>query len=77
MPSKALHPPCENRRVVSLLAELRALDNEHLNPLFTASVFATEEAIINAMIAAEDMTGHHGFSVKALPQEALKKVMKI
>ncbi|MCI0552342.1 MAG: P1 family peptidase, partial [Anaerolineae bacterium] len=58
------------------IAELRALDNDHLNPLFAASVFATEEAIINSMVAAEDMAGHNGFSVKALPHEELREVMR-
>ncbi len=58
------------------ISELHALDNDHLNPLFAASVFATEEAIINSMVAAEDMTGHNGFSVKAVPHEALREVMK-
>ena len=57
-------------------ADLRALDNEHLDPLFAASVFATEEAIINSMVAGEDMTGHKGFSVKGLPHEELREVMK-
>ena len=57
--------------------DLKALDNEQLNPLFHATAFATEEAIINSMIAAEDMTGHNGFSVKALPHDELKRVMKI
>ena len=58
------------------IAELRALDNDHLNPLFAASTFATEEAIINSMVAAEDMTGHKGFSVKALPHDKLREIMK-
>ena len=58
------------------VAEVRALDNDHLNPLFAASVFATEEAILNSMVAAEDMTGHKGISVKALPHEKLREVMK-
>lgn len=58
------------------IAELHALDNEHLNPLFAASVFATEEAIVNSMIAGEDMTGYNGFSVKALPHGKLKEVLK-
>ncbi|HET9905453.1 MAG TPA: P1 family peptidase [Anaerolineales bacterium] len=57
------------------IAELRALDNDHINPLFAASVFATEEAIINSMVAAEDMTGHNGFSVKALPHDKLREIM--
>ena len=59
------------------IAELRALDNDNINPLFAASVFATEEAIINSMVAAEDMTGHNGFSVKALPHDKLRDVMKL
>jgi D-aminopeptidase len=58
------------------IAELRALDNEHLNPLLATSVFATEEAIINSMVAAEDMTGHKGFSARALPQDKLREIMK-
>ena len=59
------------------IAELRALDNDNINPLFAASVFATEEAIINSMVAAEDMTGHNGFSVKALPHDKLREVMTL
>jgi L-aminopeptidase/D-esterase-like protein len=58
------------------IAELWTLDNDHLNPLFVASVFATEEAIINSMIAAEDMTGHKGFSAKALPHDKLREIMR-
>ena len=59
------------------IATLHALDNDHLNPLFAASVFATEEAIINSMVAATDMTGHNGFSVKALPHDKLREVMTL
>ena len=58
------------------IANLRALDNDHISSLFAASVFATEEAIINSMVAAEDMTGHKGFTVKALKHEELVEVMK-
>jgi L-aminopeptidase/D-esterase-like protein len=58
------------------ISELRALDNDNINPLFAASVFATEEAIINSMVAAKDMIGHDGFSVKALPHEELRDVMR-
>lgn len=58
------------------IAELRALDNDHLNPLFAASVFATEEAIINSMVAADAMTGHKGFSVRALPHDRLREIMR-
>jgi len=58
------------------IAKLHALDNDHISSLFAASVFATEEAIINSMIAAQDMTGHKGFSVKALPHKEVREVMK-
>jgi len=58
------------------IAEIHTLDNEHLNPLFAASVFASEEAIINSMVAADDMTGHKGFSAIALPHDKLKEIMK-
>jgi DNA-binding PadR family transcriptional regulator len=59
------------------LTELTSHKNALLLKLFfAASVFATEEAILNSMVAAEEMTGHNGFSVKALPHEELRKIMK-
>jgi L-aminopeptidase/D-esterase-like protein len=57
------------------LASIQSIDNEHIDPLLGASAYATEEAIINSMVAAEDMTGHKGFSVKALPHKELQEVM--
>jgi L-aminopeptidase/D-esterase-like protein len=44
--------------------------------LFTATVEATEEAIINAMIAAETMTGADGRRVDAIPHEEVRRLMK-
>jgi len=41
-----------------------------------ASAYTTEEAIINSMVAADDMTGHRGVSVKALPHQELQEIMK-
>jgi D-aminopeptidase len=58
------------------LAPLRSLSNNFIDPLLVASAYATEEAIINSMIAAEDMTGHKQFSAKALPHEQLQRVMR-
>jgi D-aminopeptidase len=58
------------------IADLRALANDHIDPLFAASAYATEEAIINSMVAAEDMTGHKGVSVKALPHDKLREILK-
>ncbi|GAB4447319.1 MAG: P1 family peptidase [Anaerolineales bacterium] len=59
------------------LASLQALSNNFIDPLLAASVFATEEAILNSMIAAEDMTGRNGLTVRALPHEELMQVMRM
>lgn len=50
--------------------------NDYLDPLLFASAYSTEEAIINSMIAAEDMVGHNGVSIKALPHEELREIMR-
>ncbi len=55
---------------------LHALPNEKLDPLFAASVHATEEAIINALVAAEPMTGRAGLTVQAIPHAALQEVLR-
>ena len=52
------------------------LPNDSLNPVFEATVQATEEAIINAMVGAETMSGAHGSRVVALPHDQLKDVLK-
>jgi len=57
-------------------AHLTMLSNDHLDPLFAATVDATEEAIVNAMIAAETMTGANGNTVYALPHERLREILK-
>ena len=51
--------------------------NDNLDPLLFASAYATEEAIINSLIAAQDMTGHNGVHIKALPQDKLCEIMKL
>lgn len=58
------------------LAALKMLPNDQINPVFAATVQATEEAIINAMVAAETMTGVNGNTVYAIPHDRLKEVMK-
>jgi L-aminopeptidase/D-esterase-like protein len=58
------------------LATVQALANDFINPLLMASAYATEEAIINSMVAAEDMTGHKGVSIKAVPHERLREILK-
>lgn len=57
------------------ISEVQTITNDKIDPIFAATVFATEEAIINSMVAAEDMTGHE-VSVKALPHEEVKNVLK-
>lgn len=58
------------------LSQLTMLANEKINPLFEATVQATEEAILNAMIAAETMKGFKGNTVYALPHNRLREVLK-
>ena len=55
---------------------LAMLPNDQINPLFLATVQATEEAVVNAMIAAETMTGIKGHIVMALPRDRLREVLK-
>jgi D-aminopeptidase len=53
------------------LATLTMLPNDRINPIFEATVQATEEAIINAMLAAETMTGADNIRSYALPHDRL------
>jgi L-aminopeptidase/D-esterase-like protein len=52
------------------------LPNARINPLFYATVQATEEAILNAMLAAETMTGADDLRVYALPHDRLLAAMR-
>lgn len=58
------------------VAHVEMLSNERISTLFSATVQATEEAIVNALVAAETMTGANGRTVPALPHEALKGLLK-
>jgi D-aminopeptidase len=58
------------------IATVSMLPNDSLNPIFEATVQATEEAIVNALVAAEDMSGAQGHKVTALPHEGLRTVLK-
>jgi D-aminopeptidase len=55
--------------------DLRMLPHHHLNPLFEAAAEATEEAVLNALTAAETMTGYRGHTAHALPLDRLVEVM--
>jgi D-aminopeptidase len=58
------------------IRDLKMLPNDQLNPIFLATVQATEEAVINAMVAAETMTGVNDRTVIALPHDKLREVLK-
>ena len=55
---------------------LAMLSNDRLDPLFAATVQATEEAVVNSMVAAETMTGANGRTVRARPHDELRRVLK-
>lgn len=56
--------------------EVRTLANAQLNPLFLATVQGVEESIVNAMVAAETMTGVNGRTVPAIDTGELRKILK-
>lgn len=58
------------------LATVRMVANERINPIFEATVDATEEAIVNAMVAAETMTGADGYRVHALPTDQVLRLLR-
>jgi len=58
------------------IADVKMLPNDSLDPVFAATVQATEEAIINAMIVAESMTGIDNHHVIALPHDQLQTILK-
>jgi L-aminopeptidase/D-esterase-like protein len=55
---------------------VQMLPNDEINPIFEATIEATEEAVINALLAAETMTGYKGRTVQALPHDELVAIMK-
>jgi D-aminopeptidase len=62
----------EQKKVVTL----QMLPNERMDALFEAAVQATEEAVVNALVAAKTMTGADGHTVEALPHDRLREVLK-
>jgi len=54
--------------------EVRALDDAWISPLFWAAIESTEEAIVNALVAAETMTGQGGHVAYRLPHDRLVEV---
>ena len=56
--------------------QLTMLPNQRLNPIFLATVQATEEAVVNAMVAAKTMKGINDVEVIGLPHDRLREVLK-
>lgn len=58
------------------LGTVNTLPNDRISPLFEATIDATEEAILNAMVAAETMTGANGHRANALPHDRLQQLLR-
>jgi L-aminopeptidase/D-esterase-like protein len=58
------------------LSSATFLQNDALTRVFRAVILATEEAIVNALVAAETMTGKDGLRVEGLPHDRLREAMK-
>lgn len=58
------------------ITRLTMLPNDRMNPIFEACVQATEEAIVNALVAAKTMTGIDGHVAVAIPHDKLREIMK-
>ncbi len=58
------------------LATLQMVSNEEISPVFDATAWATEEAIVNAMVAAETMTGIDNRRVERLPHDGLRAALR-
>ncbi len=57
-------------------ATVAMVPNDAMNPLFEATVQAVEESIVNALVAADTMTGANGRTVQALPHDELRRILK-
>jgi D-aminopeptidase len=57
-------------------AQVTMVSNDWIGAVFEATVQATEEAIINSLVAAETMTGVEGHRFEAIPHEELRRVLR-
>jgi D-aminopeptidase len=58
------------------VATVQMLSNDRISAVFSATVQATEEAIVNALVAAETMTGADNRTVPALSHDTLRSLLK-
>jgi L-aminopeptidase/D-esterase-like protein len=57
------------------VADLKMLANDTMDGLFEATVQATEEAILNALVAAKTTVGINGNTAYALPHDRLREIL--
>jgi D-aminopeptidase len=57
------------------VVDLRMVVDDHINPLFEAVAEASEEAVVNALIAAETMVGRDGITAHAIDHQRLMEIM--
>ena len=69
-----LHP--EDVEHLPVTHGIEMLGNAHIDALFWATIEATEEAIVNSMVAAETMVGRDGITIQALPHDRLIELMR-
>ena len=56
------------------LSEITMFPNNQLSDIFAATVQASEEAIVNAMVGAETVVGASGFQVQEMPEEQVRAI---
>jgi D-aminopeptidase len=62
--------------IATTAANVTMLPNHQMDPLFRATIDATEEAVVNAMLAAQTMTGADGLRLHGLPGDRLVAALR-
>lgn len=71
------NPAPETGSGIGGMQQLDYVPHEALDPVFSAVVESVDEAVINALVAAENMTGRDGHSASAINHAALQAVMEL
>jgi D-aminopeptidase len=66
---------CDPQRSDAAPSDVKVLPNLALSPLFEAAIDATEEAIVNALVAAEASTGAHSLHFPRLPHDRVREIL--
>jgi len=68
------NPGAENADPITHSVE--TVPNDRMDPIFAATVQATEEAVVNALVDNHNMTGRDNHRVEALPHERLRELLR-